>query len=238
MKGANDPAGVAGAPGVASASASPTKIARSPLLERLTAAALLVGLLAAASYAAGATAVLRMVKPALGAWLDAHQFYLMEGGATAFGLLVGIRLGRRIAGGLAVTPRMVAIALTIALVTLAPMVHLCAAMARLGWNGGGANLESWLVGREGYETGENYLGMAITAIYFLKTAAYAAIGGVALIAMVIAVSAARGSSDATPGGADQSSTGSPSAATTASGTIVLAASASGPRADRPRMPSR
>ena len=36
------------------------------MLARLTAAALLVGLIAAASYAVGATAVFRIVKPALG----------------------------------------------------------------------------------------------------------------------------------------------------------------------------
>ena len=61
--------------------------------------ALLIGLIAAASYAMGATIALRVAMPALGAWLDAHQFYLMEGGATAFGLIVGIRIGRRCAAG-------------------------------------------------------------------------------------------------------------------------------------------
>ncbi|HVC43997.1 MAG TPA: hypothetical protein VND20_04215 [Candidatus Binataceae bacterium] len=202
MNAPDDPAGAEGAPGGASAGASPATIARSPMLACLTAAALLVGLIAAASYAVGVTAVLRMVKPALGGWLAAHQFYLMEGGATAFGLLVGIRLGRRIAGAIAVTRRMLAIALAIALVALVPLVHLCAAMARLGWNGGGARLESWLVGREGYAAGEKYLDTAITAIYFFKTAAYAALGGVALIAIVIAASAARGSSDGTAGAPD------------------------------------
>ena len=51
--------------------------------------ALLVGLVAAASYAEGTTTPLRVLKPALGAWLDAHQFYLMEGAATALGLIIG-----------------------------------------------------------------------------------------------------------------------------------------------------
>jgi len=70
---------------------------RSPLLERLTFLALLIGLVTAASYALGTTTALRIFKPATGAWLEVHQFYLMEGSATALGLIIGIRVGRRLA---------------------------------------------------------------------------------------------------------------------------------------------
>lgn len=70
---------------------------RSPLLERLTFLNLLIGLVAAASYALGTATALRVFKPATGAWIEAHQFYLMEGSATALGLVIGIRSGRRLA---------------------------------------------------------------------------------------------------------------------------------------------
>jgi hypothetical protein len=190
------------ASGASRAAAGP-RVPRSRLLERLTAIALLVGVTTTASYGAGMPNALRVVRPELGGWLDAHQFYLMEGAATTFGLLVGIRLGRWLAGDAASAPQTIAIALTITLVMLAPLVHLCAAVARIGWNGSGASLESWLVGREGYAAGENFARMAVAVIYFLKTAAYATLGGVALIAIVIAGSAA-----SSIGAADHSSAGS------------------------------
>jgi hypothetical protein len=164
---------------------------RSPLLERLTFLALLIGLVAAASYAVDAPSVIRFVKPQLGAWLDAHEYYLMEGGATAFGLIVGIRLGRRLAAETAGTPRTTNLALIMAVLAFAPLIHLCARAARFGWAGRGGLVETWIVGREGYDASVRFYRMFITAIYFLKTAGLAALAGLALIALAVAIVSSR-----------------------------------------------
>lgn len=160
---------------------------RSPLLERLTFLAPLIGLVAAASYAEDTTTPLRVFRPALGAWLDAHQFYLMEGGATALGLIVGIRLGRRLAAESVGGRHGANFAMILAALAWAPLVHVCAAAARLGWSGRGGSFANWIVGREGYEAGARSLRLFITAIYFLKTAGLAALAGLALIAIGVAL---------------------------------------------------
>jgi hypothetical protein len=129
---------------------------RSPLLERMTFLALLIGLVAAASYAVGAANAIRSADPRLGAWLDAHQYYLMEGGATAFGLIVGIRLGRRLASDTASAPHTANIVLILAALAFAPLIHLCARAARFGWAGRGGVAASWIIDHEGYEGGAKF----------------------------------------------------------------------------------
>jgi len=160
---------------------------RSPLLERLTFLALLIGLVAAASYAEGTTTPLRVFKPALGAWLDAHQFYLMEGGATALGLIVGIRIGRRLAAESVGARQGANSVMILAALAWAPLIHVCAMAARLGWSGRAGSFASWIVGREGYEAGARFLRLFITVIYFCKTAGLAALAGLALIAIGVAL---------------------------------------------------
>jgi hypothetical protein len=160
---------------------------RSPILELLTFLALLIGLVAAGSYALRATTAIRVFNPALGAWLAAHQFFLMEGGATALGLLVGIRLGRRLASESVGGRHGANFVMILAALAWAPLTHLCAAAARFGWSGRGGSFASWIVGREGYEAGARSLRLFITAIYFFKTAGLAALAGLALIAIGVAL---------------------------------------------------
>jgi hypothetical protein len=164
---------------------------RSPLLERLTFLAMLIGIVAAASYAMGAASALRFANPRLGTWLDAHQYYLMEGGATAFGLIVGIRIGRRLAADTADEPQTANIALILAALAFAPMLHLCARAARFGFAGRGGVASSWITGREGYESSAKFYRLFITAIYFFKTAGLAVIAGLALIALTVAIVSSR-----------------------------------------------
>jgi hypothetical protein len=169
---------------------------RSALLERLTFLALLIGLVAAASYAMGAATALRYVYPRLGAWLDAYQYYLMEGGATAFGLIVGIRIGRRLAADAADEPQTANIALILAALAFAPLIHLCARAARFGWAGHGGVAASWIIGREGYEASAKYYRFFLTTIYFFKTAGLAVIAGLALIALTVAIVSSRDAASA------------------------------------------
>jgi len=164
---------------------------RSPLLERMTFLALLIGLVAAASYGVRAASAIRFADPRFGAWLDAHQYYLMEGGATAFGLIVGIRIGRRLAADTAGAPQTANIALILAALAFAPLIHLCAKVARFGWAGCGGVAASWIVDREGYEGGARFYRLFIAAIYFFKTAGLAVIAGLALIALAVAIVSSR-----------------------------------------------
>ncbi len=171
---------------------------RSPLLERLTFVALLIGLVAAASYAQGTTTPLRVFRPALGAWLDAHQFHLMEGGATALGLIIGIRLGRRLAAETLSAGYGANFVLILAALAWAPLMHFCAIAARFGWSGRGGGLASWIVDREGYEAAGRFLRLSITAIYFCKTAGLAALAGLALIAIGVARANLRDANNTSP----------------------------------------
>ncbi len=163
-------------------------VRRAPVrtIGRLTAIALALGLAAAASYATGAVTIVRMARPALGAWLAARQFYLMTSGATAFGMLAGLRIARRLAGRLGAAPVAAWAALAVALVALAPMTPLCADAARFGSGGGGPRLESWLVGRFGYEGGERALAIVIAFYYFARIAGLALLAGGAIFALVAA----------------------------------------------------
>ncbi len=67
------------------------------LIGRLIQASVVIGLLAMFSYASGLHNMVRMKAPAAGAWWNAHEFYFMEGSATALGLLVALRVGVRFA---------------------------------------------------------------------------------------------------------------------------------------------
>ena len=172
--------------------AAPAKPARSAALERLSALALLVGLIAAVSWATGAMTPVRAARPALGAWLAARQFNLMVGGATAFGLLAGIRAARRCAGRAGGSPAAAWLALAAAAVALAPLTPLCAAAARLGPRVSGAAMESLLVGWMAYQGGERALKIVIAIAYCARIAVYAAIAGAALFAIVVAAAIVAG----------------------------------------------
>jgi hypothetical protein len=155
-------------------------------LGSLTFVVLAVGLISLLSYSLTASDLIRSDNPALAAWWEAHQFYFMEGGATAFGLLLGIR----ITGSLVARPdqryRAGWAALVFAIVAFAPLIHVCAAAARLGWNGRGASFASWLISREGYEPGRQIDKVMIAGVYFLKTAGYALLTGLGLMAIAYA----------------------------------------------------
>lgn len=161
-------------------------------LERLTFIALFAGLTAAAGEATGAATAVRIAKPAMGAWLDDHLFDLMAGGATGFGLLIGIRAARRFAGRACARPRAAWIALIAAIVAFPPLSKLCAAAGRAGTDAGGAAIESWLVGGFGYNGGETAFKIYLSAAYFARMALFAAVAGAAIFAIAAAAAIASG----------------------------------------------
>ncbi|HKV53213.1 MAG TPA: hypothetical protein VJN94_01100 [Candidatus Binataceae bacterium] len=155
------------------------------ILGWLIALAALLGVCFLLSYALQASLLVRLDNPDLGAWWDAHQFYFMEGGATVLGLLIGIRIGTGLASGHDNQWRAGLTALILGIIVLAPMVHLCAAAARLGWNGREASLASRIISREGFEAGRQVDKVVIAGIYFLKTVGFALLGGLALAAIAV-----------------------------------------------------
>ena len=75
------------------------------------------------SYAAGLHNMVRMKAPAAGAWWNAHEFYFMEGAATAFGLLVALLIGLRLVAGTERLRRLAAIMLASEAALLIPLTQ-------------------------------------------------------------------------------------------------------------------
>jgi hypothetical protein len=147
----------------------------------------IIGTLSLLSYSTGLAQLVRSKNPAFGAWWDNYQFYFMEGAATALGLLVGIRIGAGFAHDGKRRSRVAVFSLIAAILIIAPLSHLCAMVARLGWNASSAPIASWLITREGYVAGRQVDKIAIAGIYFLKTAGFGLLAGLALAAIAAAL---------------------------------------------------
>jgi hypothetical protein len=158
------------------------------VLRRMTLVCVAVGLFSTLSYGLGASIALRFAHPALGAWWDAHQFYFMAGAATALGLLLGIRIGRRLVADEQQRSRSLILALVLAIISFLPLMHVGAAAARLGWSGSDGPTWSRIVDRVGYGAAKPIDKVLIAGLYFTKIAGFALIGGLALIALAVAAS--------------------------------------------------
>jgi hypothetical protein len=162
----------------------------SRFLEWLTLLAAAVGVVATLSYATGAATILRASNPSLGAWWDTHQFHLMEGAATALGLLIGIRVGLHLVADAEARSRCVIVVFVLAILAFAPLLHVCSAVGRFGWRASSSATESRIIGYAGYSGGRQLDKVLIAGVYFLKTAGFAVLAGLALAAIAVVVSAA------------------------------------------------
>lgn len=158
------------------------------MARRLTALAVLVGLLSLLSYVSGAHIVLRYLDPPLGAWWQSNEFWIMEGAASALGMLIGIIIGARLVGPLALRNRIQGGSLIAAAIALAWVAPACAALARIGWNARGQRVESGIVGLAGYSTGLFIDKLLIAGVYFVKTTGFAFFAGLVLFGLVLAAS--------------------------------------------------
>jgi len=157
----------------------------SRLLRWLTLVLIIVGELTTLSYAMSAPMALRSLNPSTGAWWDAHQFYFMEAAATALGLLIGIRIGRRFVVGARRRSRMLILAMILAIIGFVPLLHICAASARLGWSAGDGSTWSRIVDLAGFAAAKQLDKVLIASVYFLKIVGFALLGGLALIAVAV-----------------------------------------------------
>jgi hypothetical protein len=155
------------------------------LVVRLIQVSLLVGLLAMFSYAAGLHNMVRMKAPAAGAWWNAHEFYFMEGAATAFGLVVALLIGLRLVAGTGRLRRLAAIMLASEAALLIPLTHLCARVARIGADGGAIVASNRMAAYAGFESAKMLDKLLIAALYFLKTVAFGFLIGLAAFGAVL-----------------------------------------------------
>jgi hypothetical protein len=162
---------------------------RTPLsaLRAATLIAIIAGVLATLSYAVDAPRYIRAENSPLGAWLDGYEFQIMEGAATALGLLLGVRIAARLSGAAQYRWWSVGLAILVAIAALIPLMIICQAAARLGWNGNSATVASWIAGYGGYTGGRELDKVLIAGVYFLKTTALALLAGTALAGLVIGI---------------------------------------------------
>jgi hypothetical protein len=156
-------------------------------LRWLTVVSMFLGVLSTMSYALGGANIVRMKNPALGAWFDAYQFYLMEGAATALGLLVAIGLARRLINQPENRARCTVWSGILAVLAFSPLVHVCATTARLGPDVLGVVLEDRISSVASYQIRIQLDKLLIAGVYFLKTACLALVAGFGLVAIVVAV---------------------------------------------------
>jgi hypothetical protein len=155
------------------------------LIGRLIQVCLLVGLLAMLSYASGLHNVVRMKAPGAGAWWNAHEFYFMEGAATALGLLVALRVGLRLAAEADRFRHLATITLALEAALLMPLTYLCARVARIGADGGAIVAPNRTAALAGFETAKLLEKVLIAALYFLKTVVFGFLLGLALFGAVL-----------------------------------------------------
>lgn len=149
--------------------------------------AIIAGVLATLSYATDAPRYIRAADSPFGAWLDVRQFQIMETAATALGLLLGIRIAARLSGAAQYHPWPIAIATLVAIAAFVPLMLICRAAARFGWNGNSAAIAGWIARHRGYEQGRTLDKVLIAGVYFLKTTALALLAGTALAGLVTAI---------------------------------------------------
>jgi hypothetical protein len=180
------------------------------LIARLIQASVLIGLLAMYSYVSGLHNVMRMRAPAAGAWWNAHEFYFMEGAATALGLLIALRVGVRFAAEAASIRYLAPVALALEAALLLPLTRLCARVARIGAEGGAIVALNRMAAYAGFESGKMLDKLLITALYFLKTVGFGfllglAIFGAVLVGAIISARSDGASIDATNTGSSAAS---------------------------------
>lgn len=160
------------------------------LMKFLTVLAAVIGVLCTVSYAIGAHLGFRYINPGFGDWWNRHEFWLMEGAASAFGLLLGVRSGARLIGDSALKVRATTVSLAIAAAALYWLTPMLAAIARLGWTVPAAAIGVHTGAIVGYALGPFLDKVLIAGIYSLKTVGFGLLAGLALISLALGLTIA------------------------------------------------
>ncbi|HEY6393956.1 MAG TPA: hypothetical protein VIX12_00990 [Candidatus Binataceae bacterium] len=163
------------------------KAARQPwFIRRLTVIAIVVGIFATLSYGTGAHIVVRYFLPETGRWWNEQEFAFMQCAATGLGLLVAFRICSRFVDDAKVKSRVLIASVISGAIMLPPLANFCSTIARLGWNADSGNIASRLINLSGYSAASILDKILIAGVYFIKTAAFAMLFGLAIFAIALA----------------------------------------------------
>ncbi len=155
-------------------------------MQRLTALAILLGVISTLSYGSGAHIAVRYFNPSFGAWWNSNEFAIVECAAAAVGMLIGIRLGARLVHGAELRYRSMMAAVIVSALVLPIVGRVGAEVARFRFTSG-APAHEWLIDRFRYDTGM-FLDKLLTAgVYSIKIAAFALPVGMILFGVAIAI---------------------------------------------------
>lgn len=137
------------------------------------------------SYATGAHIATRFVSPPFGAWWNQNEFAFLQCAATAFGMLVGIRLGARMVEGDALKSRATVTSVIAGAIALPPLARLGAEISRYRFTSG-AFVRARLIDLFDYDRGMLLDKILTAGVYSMKIAAFALPVGMILFALSIA----------------------------------------------------
>ena len=144
-----------------------------------------LGVLSLLSFSLAAHIVPRYFDPPIGAWWNAHEFWLMEGAAVMFGVLIGLRIARRMVGDSAAARSALVWSLVSAIMALIPLTRWCAVVARIGWGVGDSAMRAWIAGRFGYDRRVFLDNVLSTSVYFTKTACFGLLVGLVIFGLAL-----------------------------------------------------
>jgi len=160
---------------------------RTPVwMGRLTALAILLGVIFTLSYGSGAHIAVRYLNPSFGAWWNANEFAIVECAAAAIGMLIGIRVGARLVQGGALRNRSMIATVIVSALALPIVGRVSAEVARFKFTSGGS-VQAWLIDGFGYDLGSILDKLLMAGVYSIKIALFALPVGMILFGVAIAV---------------------------------------------------
>jgi hypothetical protein len=153
---------------------------------RLTALAILLGVISTLSYGTGGHMVVRYLDPTLGAWWNSNEFAIVECATAALGMLIGIRIGARLVDGVELRNRSRVAAVIASALALPIVGRVGAEVARFKFTSG-ASVRAWLIDRFSYDTGMFLDKLLAAGVYSIKITLFALPVGMILFGLAIAI---------------------------------------------------
>ena len=152
----------------------------------LTFVAILLTAIFTLSYGSGAHIAVRYLNPSFGAWWNSNEFAIVECGAAALGILIGIRIGARLVHSGALKNRSMVAAVIVGGLILPIVAQINAQIARFTFTSGGSTT-AWLIDHFGYDTGIILDKLLTAGVYSIKITAFALPVGMILFGVAIAI---------------------------------------------------
>jgi hypothetical protein len=153
---------------------------------RLTALAVVLGVIATLSYGSGAHLAVRYLNPPFGAWWNSSEFAFVECAAAFVGMLIGIRIGARLVHGDVLRNRSMVAAVIVSALVLPIVARIGAEVSRFRFTSG-ASVNAWLIDGYGYDAGMFLDKLLAAGVYSIKIAAFSLPVGMILFGAAIAL---------------------------------------------------